>query len=126
MSRCLTAKEIYAVLRRGADRRGVSLATMARLYSPRAHSGVTSRAYAMALTADCSRPEGYPLPWTQARREQCEALVEVARVAVAHPPTCAADDWGSRSDYARARLAGRSFRLVACGDGAANLFSVRL
>lgn len=117
---------IYAVITHGAERRGVSFAAMARAYSPRAHAGTTARAYAMTLAADCSRPRGYPLPWTEARRAQCVALLDAARAAIAAPPACHADDWGDRRDHERARLSGRRFRFVDCGPGARNLFSERL
>jgi hypothetical protein len=117
---------VYSVLYRGAARRGISFAAMARAYSPRAHAGTTSRTWAMALTADCSRPRGYPLPWTAARHDACVALIEAARVAVSAGPVCECDQWASRDDFRRAVAAGRRFRMVDCGPGARNLFAVEV
>jgi len=95
---------IYAALRRGADRRGISFAGMARAYSPRAHAGMTSRPWATELDASCDRPGGYPLPWTQVRRGQCEAFIAAAREAVSAAPTCAVDDWGDARESERVSL----------------------
>lgn len=127
-----TARGIYAVLHRTAERRHVSFVRALRSYSPRFFAGTSARPWARLLTDSETPPAGFSTTWRRpraegalSRRDAFAAILERCRAIVAAPPVCAADDWGNARDHERARAAGRRFRFVACGD-TANLFSHRL
>lgn len=121
------AAAITNVLRRRAERRGTSIARMARLYSS-GHFDRTRarRRWIAGLTLAASRPLGWPvqLAWRGDYRARWLAMVEHVRAVLRGdlPDPCGgeADHWGARSealpDIHRARAAG--WDELDCGDTA--------
>jgi hypothetical protein len=123
---------IYAVLRRTAERRGLSFLAALRSYSPRFFAGTSVRPWARLLTDSEAPPRGLASSWRRprvegalSRRDAFAAILAHCRRIFGRPTMCPADDWGTARDHERARLAGRRFRFVQCGT-THNLFSQRL
>jgi len=120
------AAAITNVLRRRAERRGVSISRMARLYSTGHFDGARSRRRWIAgLTLAASRPSGWPaqLAWRGDYRARWLAMVEHVRSVLRGevPDPCpGADHWGGPMDDWRAERAG--WARVECRSPTRNRF----
>lgn len=122
------AAAITHVLKRRAERRGVSVSRMARWYST-GHFDASRhrRRWVAGLTASATRPPGWPsgLPWRDGYRQRWLAMVDhveaVLRGDVPNPCP-GADHWGAPYgiDMERARRAG--WHRVQCTTQTLNVF----
>jgi hypothetical protein len=110
---------IFAVLRSGAEREGLTWRAFAAAYSPRLHAGTVSRRWAAELVESCTAPPSWPTtvvvrrdgsvaphaPWS-AFRARCLAVMERARAVLAGERTDGCEvtphDWGGDCDMVRA------------------------
>lgn len=120
------AAAITHLLQRRADRQGLSLRRMARLYSS-SHfdEGRTHRRWVVGLTTEARRPPGWPsgLPWRGGYRELWLRMLEHVRAVLRGevPDPCpGADHWGGAMDDWRAERAG--WERVDCSTPTRNHF----
>lgn len=110
-------RALMHVLKRRADRVGISIAKHARDYVSAFKTGMPSRRWVLELEETCTEPPSWParLDWEE-HRPQCVLLFERVRAFVAGEsidPCPRAMHWGGDMDVHRAERAG--WRQLKCG-----------